>query len=286
MTLQSFDPVRYKEGQRQEWGNAAPTWKRWWKRIEPDLQPVSDRMMELADIQTGQRVLDVATGPGEPAVTAARRVGPSGHVVATDLSSDLLDIGRERAIKLGLENITFWQMDAEALTLPQQCFDAIFCRFGLMHLPDIQKALTGMCNLLVPGRRLVAAVWGMPQKVPFISVPMGVAQRELEVPPPSPELPGAFRLANVHTVRSMFRQVGFVRVYTEPVSLLFRWLSVDDFVSFQQEILMPLNVLLAQYSIERQINVWRAIARAAEEYMAPDGTIEMENEALLVVGRA
>ena len=286
MTLQSFDPVRYKEGQRQEWGNAAPTWKRWWKRIEPDLQPVRDLMMELADIQTGQRVLDVATGPGEPAVTAARRVGPSGHVVATDLSSDMLDIGRERAIKLGLENITFWQMDAEALTLPQQCFDAIFCRFGLMHLPDIQKALTGMCNLLVPGRRLVAAVWGMPQKVPFISVPMGVAQRELEVPPPSPELPGAFRLANVHTVRSMFRQVGFVRVYTEPVSLLFRWLSVDDFVSFQQEILMPLNVLLAQYSIERQINVWRAIARAAEEYMAPDGTIEMENEALLVVGRA
>jgi ubiquinone/menaquinone biosynthesis C-methylase UbiE len=286
MTLQSFDPVRYKEGQRQGWGSAAPAWKRWWKRIEPDLQPVSDRMMELADLQTGQRLLDVATGLGEPAVTAARRVGPSGHVVATDLSSDMLDIGRERADKLGLENIDFRQMDAEALTLPQQSFDAIFCRFGLMYLPDLQKALDGMCNLLVPGGCLVAAVWGMPQKVPFISVPMDVAQRELEVPPPSPELPGAFRLANTHTLRSMFRQVGFAGVYTEPMSLLFRWLSVDDFVSFQQELLMPLNALLAQYSIERQINVWRAIARAAEQYMVLDGTIDMENEALLVVGRA
>ena len=286
MTLQSFDPVRYKEGQHQGWENAAPAWKRWWKRIEPDLQPVSDRMMELADIQTGQRVLDVATGHGEPAVTAARLLGTSGYVVATDLSPHMLDIGRERAIKLGLENINFRQMDAEDLTLPQQSFDAIFCRFGLMYLPDLQKALDGMCNLLVPGGRLVAAVWGMPQKVPFISVPMGVAQRELEARPPSPELPGAFRLANVHTLRSMFRHAGFARVYTEPMSLLFRWLSVDDFVSFQQELLMPLNALLAQYSIERQINVWRAIARAAEKYMVLDGTIEMENEVLLVVGRA
>jgi cyclopropane fatty-acyl-phospholipid synthase-like methyltransferase len=115
MTAQPFDPVQYKEAQRQEWGSAAPGWKRWWQRIEAMLQSISERMIELADIQSGQLALDVATGIGEPAITVARHVGPSGHVIATDLSSQMLDIGRVRATELGLDNITFREMDGEAL---------------------------------------------------------------------------------------------------------------------------------------------------------------------------
>ncbi len=286
MTLRSFDPVLYKEGQRSEWGSAAPGWKRWWQRIEPALQPLSERMMELADLQPGQLILDVATGVGEPAISAARRVGPLGHVIATDLSSQMLEIGRTRANELGLDNIDFREMDGEALTLPEHRFDAIFCRFGLMYLPDLPQALARMCNLLVNGGRLVAAVWGTPQKVPFISVPMGVALRELGVPPPPPELPGAFRLANVQSLKEMFSSACFTQVYTESVALLFEWLSADDLLSFHQEVLTQLNALLARYPIERQIQVWRSIAGAAAQYVTPDGALHMENEVTLVVGRA
>jgi ubiquinone/menaquinone biosynthesis C-methylase UbiE len=93
------------------------------------LQPVSDRMMDLADIRPGQQVLDVATGIGEPAVTAALSVGPAGRVIATDIAPQMLDIGQKRVTELTLDNIDFREMDAEVLELPESNFDAILCRF-------------------------------------------------------------------------------------------------------------------------------------------------------------
>ena len=101
MSTQHFDPAQYKSGQRRDWDNAASGWKRWWPTIETGAQVVSDRLVELAQVEPGHCVLDIATGIGEPAVTAARRVGASGRVTATDQSMDMLDIARERASDLG-----------------------------------------------------------------------------------------------------------------------------------------------------------------------------------------
>ena len=167
LNTQPFDPARYKAGQRWEWDTAVPHLKDWGPFIVQQLQPVSERMMELADIQPGQRVLDVATDGGEPAVTAAYRVGPSGHVLATDLSPQMVALGRERGAELGLHNIDFREMDAEAPDLPENSFEIVLCRFGLMFLPNPQVALERLHELLAPGGRLVAAVWGPPHKVPF-----------------------------------------------------------------------------------------------------------------------
>lgn len=123
MSTQQFDPTRYKAGQQKEWGAAAPGWKDWGHVMGPELQPISDRMMELAEIRPGQQVLDVATGLGEPAVTAAHLVGPSGGVIGIDTSPQMLDIARMRVNELGLHNIDFREMDAEELDLPEQSFD-------------------------------------------------------------------------------------------------------------------------------------------------------------------
>ena len=115
MSTEGFDPARYKAAQRQEWGAVAERWRKWWETIERGAQHVSDRLIELAEIQPGQRVLDVATGIGEPSLTAARRVGPTGSVVATDQAPQMLKIARERSDDLGLRNVEFHEMDAEAL---------------------------------------------------------------------------------------------------------------------------------------------------------------------------
>jgi ubiquinone/menaquinone biosynthesis C-methylase UbiE len=141
MSTQPFDAARYKAGQRREWDTAAPGYMDWGLVLGPQLQPVSERMLELADIGPGQRVLDVATGPGERAVTTAYRVGPSGHVIATDLSPQMAALGRERGAELGLPNIDFREMDAEAPDLPEHSFEIVLCRFGLMFLPNPQGAL-------------------------------------------------------------------------------------------------------------------------------------------------
>ncbi len=312
-----FDPTRYKAGQQKEWSAAAAGWKDWGQVIGPGLQPISDRMMELAEIRPGQQVLDVATGLGEPAVTAARMVGPAGGVVAIDMASQMLDIARMRVAELGIHNmasqmldiarmrvaelgihnIDFREMDAEELDLPEQSFDVILCRLGLMYLPSLQTSLERMRNLLVPGGRLTAAVWGPAQKVPFVSMPMTVAMRELQVPPPPPGMPGPFSLADTDRVAQVLTQAGFTQVYTEPMTLTLTqvytepmtltldWTSIDEYVRFLQEVLVQINALLARYPVERQTEIWQAIAKAAQQFTTPDGTCRTENELLLVVGR-
>jgi ubiquinone/menaquinone biosynthesis C-methylase UbiE len=115
MTEQSFDPQRFKNEQRRDWDVAAAGWKKWWPVFERAAQHVSDRLVELAGIKQGARVLDIATGNGEPAVTAARKVGAAGRVIATDQSAGMLAIARERAAALELTKIDFHESDAESL---------------------------------------------------------------------------------------------------------------------------------------------------------------------------
>ena len=285
MSTQPFDAARYKAGQRWEWDTAAPRLKDWGQFLLQQLQPVSERMLELADIQPGQRVLDVATGGGEPAVTAAHRVGSSGQVIATDLSPQMVALGRERVAELGLHNIDFREMDAEAPDLPEQSLDVILCRFGLMFLPNLQLALERLYQLLVPGGRLVAAVWGPPQKVPFARWPMEVALRVLQVPAPPPQMPGPFSLADPHRLEQILTQAGFTAVHTEPMLLTLEWASVDDYIRFQQAILTGFNAMLAKFPAEQQADVWRAIAEVAGQSTTPDGRCRTENEVVLAVGR-
>ncbi len=285
MTTQPFDPARYKAGQRWEWDTAAPGLKDWGPFLVQQLQPVSERMMELADIQPGSRVLDVATGGGEPAVTAAYRVGASGHVIATDLAPQMVALGRERAAELGLQNIDFREMDAEAPDLPENSFEIVLCRFGLMFLPNLQRALERLHQLLVPGGRLVAAVWGPPHKVPFIRWPMEVAMRVLQVPAPPPQLPGPFSLADSRRLEQLLTEAGFTAVQTEPLLLTLEWASVDDYIRFQQAILTGFNALLAKYPAEQQAEVWRAVAETARQSTTLDGRCHTENEVVLAVGR-
>ena len=285
MSTQPFDPARYKAGQRWEWDTAVPRLKDWGPFIMQKLQPVSDRMMELADIQPGQRVLDVATGGGEPAVTAAYRVGPSGHVIATDLSPQMVALARERGAELGIHNIDFREMDAEAPNLPEQSLDVIFSRFGLMFLPNLQMALERLHKLLVSSGRIVAAVWGPPQRVPFARWPMEVAMRILQVPAPPPQMPGPFSLADSRRLDQLLTQAGFTAVHSEPMLLTLEWASVDDYIRFQQAILTGFNAMLAKFPAEQQAAVWRAIAEAAQQSTTPDGRCHTENEVLLAVGK-
>ena len=110
---------------KQEWNSVAPAWQKWWKTIERGTEGVSRRLIELAEIKPGSRVLDIATGMGEPALTAANQVGNSGHVMATDISSHMLSFAKQRAISLGLQDvIEFKEGDAETIDLSPSMFDA------------------------------------------------------------------------------------------------------------------------------------------------------------------
>ena len=138
MSSSSFDSEQYKTSQRQSWNKVAEGWQKWWKTFEQDAQKVNERLIELAEIKQGDKVLDIATGIGEPAITAARKVGIKGHVLATDISPQMLKIAKERAASFGLQNIVeFKEIDAERIDIDLEpllqqlsSFNAVLCRWG------------------------------------------------------------------------------------------------------------------------------------------------------------
>ena len=196
MAEQADEIGRLKDEQKRDWDAAAAGWKKWWPVLEHGAQPVSDRLVELAHVSAGARVLDVATGSGEPAVTAARRIAPSGRVIAVDQSPGMLAIARERADALGIANVEFRESDGEALTITEQDFDAVLCRWGLMFMPDLDHALSGFRRRLVAGGRIAVSVWSTPDKVPMISIGADLVRKLANLPPPVPGALDPLRLGD------------------------------------------------------------------------------------------
>lgn len=285
MTEPSLDSAQYKASQKESWSNVAAGWKKWWQTMEHCAKPASERLVELAQIRPGHKVLDVATGIGEPAVTAARKVGPTGRVIATDQATQMLAIARERAAALGLTNVEFHEIDAEALDFPGEHFDAILSRWGLMFLPNLPEALSRMHRQLKRGGRLATAVWGPPPKAPFISLAINTVRQQLQLPPPPPGMLGPFSLADVTILERALAQAGFSDIRSEPLSLLFEWASAEDYTRFQQDIAAPIIAMVAKEPPERQAEVWRAIAEAAKQYAGADGLVRIAGETILVSAR-
>jgi len=284
--MPAFDPAQFKAAQRREWSVSADGWKRHWGLWARAAQPVNDRLVELAGIRPGHRVLDVATGLGEPAFTAARRVGPRGSVVATDVSPAMLALAREEALRLALPNVEFREMDAEEPDVPPRAFDAALCRWTLMFLPHLVPALTRLRGLLVPGGRFAAAVWGPPEKVPFTSVPMSVIRRVLQLPPPPAGTPGTFALADERVLERAFSQAGFAGVAVERLTFTFEYRSIEEFVEERQATSASIRTMLAGASPAECTTIWRAVAQAMNTYAGPSGGLRIPTESLCVVGHA
>lgn len=284
MANHGFNPDIYKENQRHDWNAVSSGWEKWWDVIENGANMVSERMLEMANVQPGQRILDVATGIGEPALTAARRVGEAGHVIATDQARDMLAIAKRRAQARGLNKVTFREMDGETLGTTEQDFDAVLCRWGLMFMPDVDRALIGMHGQLKPGGTMAAAIWSSPDKVPSISLAIGVARELLQLPPPPQGTPNPFCLADTAMLKQKLQGAGFKNIRIEPVIVDFAMPSAKVYVEFTRDINAPLVALLANRTSEQQEHVWEAITKAVQLHATQDGSIHIKNEAICISG--
>ncbi|MBK7875359.1 MAG: methyltransferase domain-containing protein [Planctomycetes bacterium] len=278
------DPQAFKSSQRELWSDVAAGWRAWWRIFEAGAQPLSDRMVALARVGPGGRVLDVATGIGEPAVTAARVVGATGRVLGTDLATEMVAIARERARELGLANAEFRELDAERLELPPASFDAALSRWGLMLMLDPNAALRGMQHALVPGGRVVAAVWGAKGTVPFMTIPGDVAQRELGIAPAPPELPGPLKLGRAGQLAELLRGAGFADVEEERVEVVLSFANPGEYVAFLQDLSATLRRTLDDAPPEARERVWRGVARESERWRTTEGRIVFRNEVRIAHG--
>ncbi len=286
MSKSEYDIEQFKIGQRNSWDTVASGWQKWWKTLENGALDVSKKLVELAEIKSGQNVLDIATGIGEPAITAAKVVGNKGHVLATDISPQMLSIGIERARLEGLQNIDFKESDAERLDLPNSTFDSVLCRWGLMFLPDLPTALTKIYNSLISGGKLSAAVWAQPKKVPFIDLPMNVVRQSLNLPDSPQGIPGPFSLSDIDSLKNSLLSVGFVDVHSENIKVIFEFDSPQDYVNFVQEIAAPVNMMLAKETDERKNEIWNSIKEEVirKHLENQTGHVKFDNESICVVG--
>jgi ubiquinone/menaquinone biosynthesis C-methylase UbiE len=279
------DSEKLKREQREAWNDAAAGWQKWWPSFERAAQRVSDRIVELAGIKPGDRVLDIATGNGEPAVTAARRVGASGRVVGVDQSPGMLRIARERAAAIGLANVEFIESDAEKLELPERSFDAIICRWGLMFMPDLGATMRRLHVLTRPGGGFATAVWSTRDKVPLISAGADVIRRIANLPPPPASALEPCRLADTSILKSALTAAGYREVRIEPLMVRFEFESPEIAVRFRSEVASARGMLDKLDAATRE-RARAAMLQTMRSFADGGGVVRFDNEAILFGARA
>jgi SAM-dependent methyltransferase len=269
-----FDPVQYKTTTRQQWEDAASAWHRWGSTLEAWLGGATERMLEAAGVTTGSRVLDVAAGAGGQTLAAARRAGPTGSVVATDISPTILTYAAKSAAEAGLTNIQTVEVDGEALeVLPAASFDAVICRLGLIYFPDQQRALAGMRRALRDGGRIAAIVYSTPERNQFFSIPVSIIRDRALLPPPEPGQPGPFSLGGRGILQSALTKAGFTDVTVDAIPAPLRLPSAAECVRFEQESFGALHQMLAGVAASERPGVWDQIQAALTRFETRDGFV-------------
>lgn len=267
----TFDAAQYKRTQHDQWNEDAAAWHRLGPTLQTWFGDVTRVMLDLVQIGPGQRVLDIAAGAGEPALSAAERVGPQGYVLATDLSENIIRFAQQIADERHLQNFETRAMDGENLELPDSSFDVVSCRFGLMYLPDRQRALTEWRRVLRPGGKAVVAAFSTPDKNGWGSVPISVIRKRAQLPPPLPGQPGPFSLGGEGVLEGAFRQAGFQEVKSHTTSAPLRMGSAAEYVRFARASFGAFNQMMAHLSREERDSIWDEVEGAMRIFEGPEG---------------
>jgi SAM-dependent methyltransferase len=259
----------------------------WWSAGQAARQQVygaaTDMMLDLAGVQEGSRVLDVAAGTGESTLMAARRVGPMGHVLAADVSASMLSVATESARKEGFTNVETRVMNAEHLTLDSDSFDAVICRMALMLFPNPAKALTEMRRVVKPGGKVGVIVHFALEKNPYREIPLQIIRRLGNIPPPAPGEPWMFALGDPGALEDVYRRAGFLDLSVQELSIKRHSPSAADTVKNMRKGAGDLKELMNRLSEADRELAWAEIEEQFRRFEGPTG-LEMPGEVLIGVG--
>jgi SAM-dependent methyltransferase len=263
-----MNPMTSRQGTEPSWGSqfrlvASEKWK---AKSAAMGQPVTDALVEYARPTSGMKVLDLASGTGEPAITIASRIGSHGHVTALDLSADLLEIADKRAKARGFEHFTTRQADAHALAFPDNSFDLATSRFGVMFFRDIEKAMAEAFRVLRPGARACFLAWGSFNQ-PYWQSMMGIVHRHVGGPLLDPEGPNPFRFAERGSLSAVLKIAGFEDVEEETKTIPWAWPGPPEEVWEQaQAVAVPFRPLLERVPADRWPEIHAEVYKAISQY--------------------
>lgn len=272
-SIPQFDPVKYKNTTREQWQETANAWFRWSPTLNKWLGNATERMLDMANIKNGDRVLDVAAGAGEQTITAAKRVGKSGYVLATDISSNILEYAKEIAKQNGLKNIETKVMGGENLTLEEGKFDAVISRVGLIYFPDQHRALKEMLRVLKLGGKVAAIVYSTPEKNKFFSIPVSIIRNRAKLAPPLSGQPGPFSLGSEGVIEKLFLTAGFINVRSEYVDSPLQLFSTKECIRFEKESFGALHQMLSNLSDLEKETVWQEIEQELGVFESDNGFV-------------
>jgi len=276
-------PISINDAVRSEWADRAAAWRRWAASWAIQTRAATELLVAVGRVVPGARVLDLASGPGEPALTLARLVGPRGHVVATDIAPAMLAAAQEQAAAQGLINISFKAADAQNLPFASATFDVVTCRFGIAHVPDYQRALEEIRRVLRPGGRAAFVVWGPRDRNPYFTLVDEVLAPYPAPTPTPPRGPGPFTFATAKSLRRALVAAGFRDIDEEAREITLTWpSSADSAWQGRREMSASATALLASLTPTERDSIAAAITMRLRAY-AHDGQVDVP---ALVIGAA
>jgi SAM-dependent methyltransferase len=271
MTTALFDPIAYKTTTTAQWQGAAQAWHDWGPVLEAWLGEATERMLDLAQLSAGDRVVDVAAGAGGQSIAAARRVGPDGLVLATDISPRILEFAESAAQAEGLSNVATRVSDGEVLDVEAGHFDAAISRLGLIYFPDRAASLGAIHQALRPGGRIAAIVYSTADRNQFFSVPVSLIRERAQLPAPLPGQPGPFSLGAPGVLEAELAAAGFRDISVESIDAPLRLDSAAECTRFERESFGALHQMLSGLDEEARERVWRDISEALAAFQGTDG---------------
>jgi SAM-dependent methyltransferase len=267
-----------------QWIESAPYWEKHRAIIQEMFSPITQALIEDAGITSRCSVLDVATGPGEPALSIADCVGSEGMVVGTDAVPEMVEAARREGKRRGLHHVSFEASFAHNLPFPGDTFDAVVSRFGVMFFPDPVDCTVEMLRVLKPGGRIAMAVWHFAERNPFHCIVSQILGRFIESPPQAPDSPDAFRFADPGKLRAVLSRAGATATSERLMRFLIRApISAEECWTLRSEMSEKLRTKLGILSKQQMAELKRDVIDAFHAYSSDRG-VSFPAEVLMVSG--
>ena len=267
------------------WRESAKYWAKYSATIRTMFMPLTRALIEQAGIHEGQSVLDVAGGPGEPSLTIAGVVGPSGSVTHTDAVSEMVETARAEAHRRGISNIQFRQCTADSLPFPDNSFDVVVSRLGVMLFADPHASLREMLRVTKPGGVVGCAVWHKSELNPFSYVITDIVDQHVKPAAADPDAPGAFRFAETGKLSNLMRQAGANDVEENVLHFdMAAPISPQEFWTMRSQTSDTLRIKLEQLPPDEQSKIARQVEQAVAEFF-PSNQMKFPAQMIIVTGR-
>ena len=285
MSIEDADEQRAQI--REAWERVAPGWGRRADETRTFGMPVSSALVDRLRLQPGERVLELAAGPGDTGFLAAELVQPGGTLICSDAAEGMLDVARERAERFGVTGVEFKRLELEWIDLETASVDAALCRWGVMLSLDPEAALREVRRILRPGGRVAIAVWDRPEVNPWATIITEALITIGAVEPPDRGAPASmFSLADPERLVELLEAAGFVEVTVEPVEVVRALASVEAYLEQTRDIQISVISVIDGLSEEKQSEFRQAFVEAAAPFVDDSGALTMPGRSLVAAGEA